>query len=68
MKTVTLLSVLFGVCAPSANAAIVDSVTASQRWPWSTDIKVKYVLSNVTEPTDLPVTAMNGGAAFYRGL
>ena len=58
-----VLLALFGVGAFSANAAIVESVTANQQWPWSKDIKVKYVLSNVTDPTDLSVTAMNGGAA-----
>ena len=46
-----------------AQAVTVKSVTANQDWPWSTDIKVKYVLSDVSDPVDLTVTAMNGATA-----
>ena len=63
MKTTAISLAFLSVAALAAQAAVVDSVTASQSWPWSTDIKVKYVLSHVTEPTDLTVTAMTGGAA-----
>ena len=63
MKASTLAFAFLASVVLGANSATVESVTAKQLWPWSTDIKVKYVLSNVTEPTDLAVTAMNGGAA-----
>ena len=47
----------------AANAATVERVIARQQWPWSTDVKVEYRLSGVTEATDLVVEAFNGGEA-----
>ena len=56
LSFVFLASVVFG-----ARAATVGSVTASQQWPWSTDVKVTYVLSDVSAPVDITVSANNGG-------
>ena len=42
------------------DAATIEKVVVRQQWPWSTDIKVEYMLSGVTEPVDIAVTAYNG--------
>ncbi len=45
---------------PAAFAADISDVIVRQQWPWSTDVKVEYKLTNVTVPVDLTVTAFNG--------
>ena len=60
MKASTLAFAFLASVVLGANSATVESVTAKQLWPWSGDIKVKYVLSNVSEPVDLKVSAANG--------
>lgn len=42
------------------DAATIEKVVVRQQWPWSTDIKVEYMLSGVIEPVDIAVTAYNG--------
>lgn len=59
MKTTNSL-ILALICAASVRAATVDRVIVRQQWPWSTDIKVEYVLSGVTQPVDVAVRAFNG--------
>ena len=44
-------------------AADVDSVLVRQQWPWSTDVKVEYRLSNVTAPVNIKVECFNNGVA-----
>ena len=58
MKHTALLTALAATAA--INAAVVDQVIVRQQWPWSTDIKVEYRLSGVTEPVDIAVTAYDG--------
>ena len=42
------------------NAADIEQVIVRQQWPWSTDVKVEYMISQVTKPIDIIVTAYNG--------
>lgn len=42
------------------NAAVIEQVIVRQQWPWSTDVKVEYKLSAVTNPVDISVRAYNG--------
>ena len=42
------------------NAAVIEQVIVRQQWPWSTDVKVEYKLSAVTNPVDIAVQAFNG--------
>ena len=44
-----------------AQGASISDVIVRQQWPWSTDIKVEYKLSDVTTPVDVTVEAYNGG-------
>ena len=60
MKAMTMSAVAFAAVAYAACGATVERVIVRQQWPWSTDVKVEYRLSGVTEPTDLVVEALNG--------
>lgn len=68
-KDKVLWCVLSGICAfaltgaLSCNAADIDSVLVRQQWPWSTDVKVEYRLSNVTDPVNINVECFNNGEA-----
>ena len=42
------------------NAAVIEQVIVRQQWPWSTDVKVEYKISAVTNPVDIAVKAYNG--------
>ncbi len=55
-----LISSAFVLTAVAVYAAAIEQVIVRQQWPWSTDIKVEYKLSGVTEPVDLTVRAYNG--------
>ena len=61
MKKSFFAFAFLSAAALAAQAAVVDSVTASQKWPWSKDIGVKYVLSSVSAPVDLHVSAVRDG-------
>ena len=52
-----LVSVL---SAAALNAAVIEQVIVRQQWPWSTDVKVEYKISAVTNPVDITVEAYNG--------
>ena len=52
-----LVSVL---SAAALNAAVIEQVIVRQQWPWSTDVKVEYKISAVTNPVDIAVRAYNG--------
>ena len=52
-----LVSVL---SAAALNAAVIEQVIVRQQWPWSTDVKVEYRISAVTNPVDITVQAFNG--------
>ena len=41
-------------------AAEIGEVIVRQQWPWSTDIKIEYTLSDVTAPVDITVKAYDG--------
>ena len=62
MKKTSILVVATMVAASLA-AATVDSVSFTQDWPWSTDIKITYELSGVTAPVDITVEAFDGNTA-----
>ena len=53
----TVLAVFVAV---AAQAASIGKVIVRQQWPWSTDIKVEYLLSGVTEPVDVSVACFDG--------
>ena len=54
------LFIIVAAACSSLAAATVDSVSFTQDWPWSTDIKITYVLSGVTAPVDVSVEAFDG--------
>ena len=62
MKKTSIL-VVAAMVAASLFAATVDSVSFTQDWPWSTDIKITYSLSGVTVPVDITVEAFDGDTA-----
>ena len=56
-----LTAFLVSVLATAAlNAAVIEQVIVRQQWPWSTDVKVEYKISAVTNPVDITVQAFNG--------
>ena len=62
MKKTSIL-VVAAMTAASLAAATVDSVSFTQDWPWSTDIKITYSLSGVTAPVDITVETLDGDTA-----
>ena len=54
------ISIALCIGALCAEAVKISDVIVRQQWPWSTDIKVEYKLSDVTTPVDVTVTAYNG--------
>ena len=48
--------------ANASHAAAIEQVIVRQQWPWSTDIKVEYKISEVDaeHPVNIGVTAYNG--------
>ncbi len=42
------------------NAATIDKVIIRQQWPWSTDVKVEYRITDVDSPVDISVAAYDG--------
>ncbi len=48
------------LCAATAGAADVSDVIVRQQWPWSTDIKVEFKLTDVTTPVTVNVEALEG--------
>lgn len=62
-KSILHLVMMLGACFCShvGIAADIDSVLVRQQWPWSTDVKVEYRLSNVTSPVDIKVECFNDG-------
>lgn len=63
MKRMSHLMLMLGVCFCSCAgvSADIDSVLVRQQWPWSTDVKVEYRLSNVTVPVNIKVECFNNG-------
>ena len=41
--------------------ATIDRMVVRQLWPWSTDVKVDFVLTDVTSPVDISVSATDNG-------
>ena len=58
MKNATMFAALLASAA--AHAATIEQVIVRQQWPWSTDVKIEYRLSQVTNPVDIAVRAYNG--------
>jgi hypothetical protein len=48
MKATTVFAAM--MAAASLGAAQIDEVIVCQQWPWSTDVKVEYMISGVTSP------------------
>ena len=57
-KTIFALSLASLTAAVSA--ADISDVIVRQQWPWSTDIKVEFKLTNVTTPVTVNVEASDG--------
>lgn len=60
MKRMFLFAVALSFFASGAEELSIDRVIVRQQWPWSTDVKVEYEISGVTEPVDICVEAWNG--------
>ena len=45
----------------AASGARVERMLVRQNWPWTTDVKVDYVLADVTSPVDMQVRVSRGG-------
>ena len=59
-----LPSLLAALAAASTFAEpAVEEVIVRQQWPWSTDVRVDYVLTGVTSPVDVTVECFNGEEA-----
>ena len=58
MKKTTMLAAL--IVSATTQAAVIEQVIVRQQWPWSTDVKIEYRLSQVTNPVDIAVRAYNG--------
>jgi len=58
MKTKALIASILATA--SLGAAQIDRVIVRQQWPWSTNVKVEYMISGVTAPVDIGVKAYNG--------
>lgn len=52
----------FAFCSFDACAATIDQVIVRQQWPWSTDVKVEYKITGVTDadPVNISVAAFDG--------
>ena len=50
----------FSILNSTAHGAVIEQAIVRQQWPWSTDVKVEYKLSGVTNPVDIVVRAFNG--------
>lgn len=57
-RLITAATAVFAAFA--AVAADVSDVIVRQQWPWSTDIKVEFKLTNVTTPVTVNVEASDG--------
>jgi formylglycine-generating enzyme required for sulfatase activity len=57
-KLITAATAAFAAFA--AVAADISDVIVRQQWPWSTDIKVEFKLTNVTTPVTVNVEASEG--------
>ena len=44
-------------------SATIDRMVVRQLWPWSTDVQVDFVLTDVTSPVDISVAATDNGQA-----
>ena len=60
MKRVFLFAVALPFLTSGADELSIDRVIVRQQWPWSTDVKVEYEISGVTDPVDICVEAWNG--------
>ena len=47
--------------AACADAATISNVKIKQLWPWSTDIRITYCISDVGGPTDVRLECYDGG-------
>lgn len=50
---------ILSVCG-LADCAEIAKVIVRQQWPWSSGIKVEYILKNVTSPVDVGVAVFDG--------
>ena len=59
-KSIAILNFAFSILNFTTQAAVIEQVIVRQQWPWSTDVKIEYKLSQVTNPVDITVRAYNG--------
>ena len=57
IRTAALAVAMFGSVA---NGATIDEIIVRQQWPWSTDVRVEYRVTGVTDPVDISVAAYDG--------
>ena len=60
-RLITIAYAVFSAAVMSA--AQIDGIIVRQQWPWSTDVKVDYMLSGVTSPVDVNVQFFDGTTA-----
>jgi len=65
MKKINVV-ILSAVSSLALHAADINQVIVRQQWPWSTDVKIEYVLSGVTKPVDITVRAYDGDVELDR--
>jgi formylglycine-generating enzyme required for sulfatase activity len=56
----TFSFVVSALFAATVGAATVSDVKIKQLWPWSTDVKLTFTLSDVTGPTDITIRCFDG--------
>ena len=61
MNKLVFSLVAASVMSMSAGAATIGKVICRQQWPWSANINVEYLISDVSGPVDIKVQCFNGG-------
>lgn len=59
MKLCNILCIAL-ITSTCAQAATIDEIIVRQQWPWSTEIKVEYIISGVSEPVNITLEAFDG--------
>lgn len=58
-----MMSVVFAASMSAFASATIERMVARQLWPWSTDVQVDFVLTDVASPVDISVSVTDNGSA-----
>ena len=61
IKQMLTMPVVAATSMTAMATATIDRMVVRQLWPWSTDVKVDFVLTDVTSPVDISVSATDNG-------